>query len=237
MTTFPKSVNTSILVFAKSPASSAVKTRMQPPLSNQECLTLHNALLRYTLAKLRDLEKPKISTVLYLTGSLVQAHRYRLDLGLAKELEIDIQIGRDLGERLVNALNTKFDEGFGKVIFVGTDTPLLSGEQIAKAVAELSRHEVVIGPTLDGGYYLIGFSARISAVLKGISWGTAQVYQQTVDLLRLHQVRWKSLEPGSDVDTYEDLIAAFRIMEDSLQFNSSEGGKELFAIVRKLVER
>jgi glycosyltransferase A (GT-A) superfamily protein (DUF2064 family) len=123
------------------------------------------------------------------------------------------------------------------VIFVGTDTPLLSSEQIAKAVAELSSHEIVIGPTLDGGYYLIGFSARISAVLKGISWGTPQVYQQTVDLLRLHQVCWKSLELGSDVDTYEDLVAAFRIMEDSLQFNNCEGGKELFAIVRKLVER
>ncbi len=237
MTRTPQSVKTAILVFAKSPASSRVKTRMQPPLSNQECWSLHNALLRYILAKLRGLDRPDTTTVLYLTGSLVEAHGYKLSLGLTEDFEVDVQIGNDLGERMVNALEKKFDEGFGKLIFVGTDSPLLSAQQIAEAVEELSRYEVVIGPTLDGGYYLIGFSVPLPAVLKGISWGTPHVYQQTVDLLQLYRVRWKSLQIGSDVDTYEDLRAALGIMQGSPQFTSCDEGEEFLEFLTKLAVR
>ena len=210
---------------------------MQPPLSNRECLILHNALLRHTLTKIRTLDEPDISKVLYLTGNLVDAHQHRLDLGVSPDIQIETQVGRDLGERLVNALEKKFDEGFGKVIFIGTDTPLLNVEDIGYAINELSHCEVVIGPTRDGGYALIGFSACVPAILKGINWGTPRVYPQTVDLMRLHQVRWKSLAIGSDLDTFNDLSEVGRIIEDSPSFCGSEEGKELCEVIRKLLAR
>jgi hypothetical protein len=87
---------------------------MQPPLSNRECLILHNALLRHTLMKIRALQGPDISKILYLTGDLVEAHQYRLDLGVGEDIQIDTQFGRDLGERMVNALEKKFDEDLRK---------------------------------------------------------------------------------------------------------------------------
>src|SRR5262249_7393176 len=127
----PKSPVTALVIFAKAPVVGTVKTRMQPPLSNQECLILHNALLRHTLAKLRSLENADVTTVLYLTGSLADAQRHILDLALNPDVQVEAQLGRDLGERLVNALARKFDEGFKKVIFIGTDTPLLSAREIA----------------------------------------------------------------------------------------------------------
>jgi rSAM/selenodomain-associated transferase 1 len=210
---------------------------MHPPLSNPECLILHNALLRYTLMKIRALQSPDISKVLYLTGDLVEAHQYRLDLGVGEDIQIDTQVGRDLGERLVNALEKKFDEGFKKVIFIGTDTPLLNVEDIGYAIEELSDYDVVIGPTTDGGYCLIGFASPIPAILKGIDWGTPRVYSQTLDLMRCYQIRWKSLELGSDVDTFEDLKGVWRIIENSPSFINSDEGKDLYQVIRKLVTR
>ena len=233
----PQNAGTALLVFAKSPVAGGVKTRMQPPLSNRECLILHDALLRHTLRKIRTLDKPDISKVLYLSGNLVNAHQYRLDLGLATDIQVETQVGRDLGERLVNAMEKKFDEGFRKVIFIGTDTPLLNAEEIRYAIDQLSHCEVVIGPTTDGGYYLIGFSASIPAILKGIDWGTPRVYRQTLDLMGLHQVLWKSLAIGSDLDTFNDLSEVGRIIEHSPSFTNSNEGKDLYQVIRKLLER
>jgi uncharacterized protein len=231
----PQNASVALLVFAKSPVAGSVKTRMQPPLSNQECLILHNALLRHTLMKIRTLDKPYITSVLYLTGSLVDAHQYRLDLGVSPDIQIETQVGRDLGERLVNALEKKFDEGFRKVIFIGTDTPLLNAEDIGYAIKQLSQFEVVIGPTRDGGYALIGFSACIPAILKGIDWGTPRVCAQTFDLMRLHQVRWTSLAIGSDLDTFNDLSEVGRTLENSPSFTGSEEGKDLREVIRTLL--
>jgi rSAM/selenodomain-associated transferase 1 len=210
---------------------------MQPPLSNRECLILHNALLRHTLMKNRALQSPDISKILYLTGDLVEAHQYRLDLGAGEDIQIDTQFGRDLGERMVNALEKKFDEGFKKVIFTGTDTPLLSVEDIRYAIEELSNCDVVIGPTTDGGYCLIGFASPIPAILKGIDWGTPRVYPQTLDLMRSYQLQWKSLGLGSDIDTFEDLEEVWRMIENSPSFIDSDEGKDLYQVIRKLVTR
>jgi hypothetical protein len=210
---------------------------MQPPLSRQECLILHDALLRHTLAKIRTLDRSDITKVLYFTGKLADAHRHSLDLAAAPDILVEAQAGKDLGERLANALKKKFDEGFRKVMFIGTDTPLLSAKEIEFAIDELSQCEVVIGPAADGGYYLIGFSASIPVILKGIGWGTPHVYLQTVDLMRLHRVQWKSLAIGSDVDTFKDLKELRQIMEDSPGLTDSSEGKGLYEVLRDLLAR
>jgi uncharacterized protein len=233
----PKSPVTALVIFAKAPVVGTVKTRMQPPLSDLECLILHNALLRHTLAKLGPQENADVAKVLYLTGSLADAHRHSLGFALTPDVQVETQLGRDLGERLVNALARKFDEGFKKVIFIGTDTPLLSAREIGYAIDELSHCDVVIGPAADGGYYLIGFSARIPAVLKGIDWGSPRVYLQTLDLMRLHGVRWKSLAIRSDVDTFEDLRQLRQAMEDSPSLAAGNEGNELYVVLNDLLAR
>lgn len=233
----PQNPDTALLIFAKAPVVGRVKTRMQPPLSNEESLILHKALLRLTLAKVRTLNSSDIAQVLYLTGNLADAQRHRLNLALAPEFQVETQVGRDLGERLVNALQKKFDEGFKKVIFIGTDTPLLSAKEIRDAADELSHCDVVIGPAADGGYYLIGFSASIPAILEGIDWGSPRVYRQTVDLMRLHGVRWKPLVVESDLDTFENLKELRQIMKDSPSLTDSNEGNELYQILNDLVAR
>ena len=223
-----------LLVFAKSPIVGTVKTRMQPTLSKAGCLNLHKALVRHTLSKIRRL-KPEIEKSLFLTGSLVEAYQHAIELGVTRDILIEVQVGQQLGERMINALERKFNAGFHRVIFIGTDSPLLRTGEIESAIEALSEYEVVIGPATDGGYYLIGFSANIPCILRGVTWGTPLVYQETLELMQRHEVSWKCLANGFDVDTFEDLKNLYLVMKRTSGVIDGDLEQELFEVVSKLV--
>ena len=226
-----------LLIFAKSPVAGTVKTRMQPDLSEADCLLLHKAFVRLTLAILGKLDSRKVDKTLLLTGTLDEAYQYAAEFGITDEFLVDVQFGKDLGERLINALENKFNAGFLKVIIVGTDSPLLRIEQVESSIDALSEHEVVIGPSADGGYYLIGFSANIPSVLRGIPWGEPLVYEQTLELIRLYGINWKQLEVGFDVDTLEDLRELYRRMQGNATLITDSPSAQLYELVKSLVER
>ena len=195
---------TSLNIFAKAPILGTVKTRMSPPLSPAQCLRLHRALLNHTLARMRPLIAAGVEASLCLTGTLQEALEQagRMEAG---GFGLDVQQGAHLGERLSHALTTRFSQGYSKVIFVGTDCPRLGSKTVRDAIRALNRHEVVIGPAQDGGYYLIGFAACLPEILQGIPWGTPAVYETTLDRLRQRRVGLKSLERQADLDTFGDL--------------------------------
>ena len=178
---------TSLNIFAKAPILGTVKTRMSPPLSPAQCLRLHRALLNHTLARMRPLIAAGVEASLCLTGTLQEALEQagRME---ARGFGMDVQQGANLGERLSHALTTRFSQGYSKVIFVGTDCPRLGSKTVQDAIRALNRHEVVIGPAQDGGYYLIGFAACLPEILQGIPWGTPAVYATTLDRLRQRRV-------------------------------------------------
>ena len=80
-----------------------------------------------------------------------------------------------------------------------------SSKNIEEAIAILQHQDVVIGPALDGGYYLLGFSSYLPCIFEGIDWGTPKVYRQTIVLLEEHLIQWAQLVPKSDLDTFENL--------------------------------
>lgn len=195
---------TSLNIFAKAPIPGTVKTRMSPPLSPAQCLRLHEALLNHTLARMRPLMASGVEASLCLTGTLEEALEQAARME-ARGFEVDVQRGAHLGERLSHALTARFNQGFSKVVFVGTDCPELGAKTVRDAIRALSRQEVVIGPAQDGGYYLIGFAACLPEILQGIPWGTAAVRETTLDRLRRRGVGWKLLERQADLDTFTDL--------------------------------
>ena len=206
---------------------------MSPPLSPAQCLRLHEALLNHTLARMQPLMAFGVEASLWLTGTLQQAlgHAGRMD---ARGFEVDVQRGSHLGERLSHALTTRVRQGFSKVIFVGTDCPCLGSKTVRDAIRALNRLEVVIGPAQDGGYYLIGFAACLPEILQGIPWGTPAVHETTLDRLRRRGVRWKSLEPQADLDTFGDLKQFYR---QACLGNSREDGIDpaFFATMEGLI--
>jgi uncharacterized protein len=226
--------NTSLVVFAKSPILGTVKTRMQPRLSEEHCLRLHQALLQYTLTKVAEWELHGLSKTIFFTDSGQEARSAIHALSIPTDVSVEFQVGRDLGERMTFALCKKWDEGFRKVLFIGTDCPLIEVTDLRDAIEGLTTREIVIGPATDGGYYLIGFSALRPFVLSGIDWGTQRVYKQTVQLLRTHSTKWLALRESFDLDTFDDLVRFHRTLSEAELM--SPNLRELFNLVECLIQ-
>ena len=120
------------------------------------------------------------------------------------------QIGADLGERLASATQWATEQGYTKILLVGSDSPTLPISYISKAVTLLDSQDITIGPSTDGGYYLIGFSATnvamtVPFVFENIAWSTENVFQQTLARIRSLKATVGLLPPWYDIDTAEDL--------------------------------
>jgi rSAM/selenodomain-associated transferase 1 len=116
-----------------------------------------------------------------------------------------VQTGDDLGERMKNAFATAFVEGFEKVVIIGSDCPQLTSMHIQEAFDLLSNYDIIIGPAVDGGYYLLGMKRLISEVFINKIWSSDQVFMQTMaDIEHLH-LSYYLLETLRDIDTEEDL--------------------------------
>jgi hypothetical protein len=120
------------------------------------------------------------------------------------------QRGNDLGERMSDAFGTCFSEGFRSAILIGSDCPDLPLDLIQEAFDALeSGHEVVIGPSIDGGYYLIGFRKDTfnTGIFKNINWGEKSVYESTVKRLGDERCLVYIAPAWRDIDSIADLEA------------------------------
>ena len=132
--------------------------------------------------------------VLYLSGSGF--------LPFHPQIPVLMQKGSDLGERLFHAFDREL-KNHPKVIVIGTDSPTFPEEQIEKAFQCLENHDAVIGPSEDGGYYLIGLRTLIPEIFVNIEWGSTTVLESTVSKIGGHS--YQLLEPFFDVDTPADV--------------------------------
>ena len=212
-----------VIVFAKNPVPNQVKTRLIPTLSPEQAATLYRAFLTdwcETLAKLSD-----VDLVIAYTPPEAESDLQAL---IGDDATYIPQIGTDLGERLTSATQWAAKQGYTKILLVGSDSPTLPISYISKALALLDSRDIVIGPSTDGGYYLIGFSAANVAVagsfvFEEISWSTADVFQQTMTRICSAKATVGLLPPWYDIDTAEDLaflhahISAMRLAGDMVQ--------------------
>lgn len=116
------------------------------------------------------------------------------------------QQGRDIGERMANALRALFYHGATKAIITGVDIPDLRGQVIKDAFITLDAADIVLGPAEDGGYYLIGMKSLHEEFFSNISWSTGNVFRQTVAVAEVMKLRYDTVATLSDVDTLEDLM-------------------------------
>ena len=197
-----------LVIFARHPERGRVKTRLVPPLTAEEALGLHVACLQST-ARLAASLPASIHKWLYLSSpSLPAARRVARALGLPGALRLRRQRGRDLGARLRRAFAELRAEGYDRIVFIGSDSPLLTRKRLHEALAALRGADAVIGPARDGGYYLLGARSRaggLERILRGIDWGSERAYRQTRARLRKERRRTVVLPRGYDVDAARDL--------------------------------
>lgn len=216
-------MKTCVIVFAKNPVPNQVKTRLVPTFSPEQAATLYTAFLRdwcETLAQLSGVD-------LIVAYAPAEAES-DLQALVGNDAIYMPQIGTGLGERLTSATQWATEHGYTKILLVGSDSPTLPISYISEAVTQLDSRDIAIGPSTDGGYYLIGFSTQnikttVPFVFEDIAWSTSDVFRQT--LTRIHWIKATVglLPPWYDIDTAEDLaflyahISAMRLANKAVQ--------------------
>lgn len=183
-----------IIIFIKNPVAGKAKTRLAKDVGNDTALAIYKSLLNYTR----------------VTSLLVNATRYLFYGGEILEDEWDdaqfvkkLQTGNDLGERMSNAFGEVLQK-HKKVLIIGSDCPQLDLLTISDAYQALDHDDFVIGPSEDGGYYLLGMRELNADVFYNISWSTDTVCSQTIAQIKDSQKTYSLLPIMSDVDYKED---------------------------------
>jgi rSAM/selenodomain-associated transferase 1 len=183
------------IVFVRNPELGKVKTRLAKTIGDKKALNIYILLLKHTESVLQKVSSDK---VVYYSEEIQNN-----DLWSDRCFQKKLQKGNDLGERMQHAFEMAFKEGYEKVVIVGSDLFDLKSAHIENAFKTLENHNLVIGPSLDGGYYLLGMKVMHPAVFKNKQWGTDSVLETT--LKNLEQENVKLLEALNDIDTFEDL--------------------------------
>ncbi len=191
------------LQFAKWPEAGRVKTRLMPELGPVGALEAH---IRLTLKVLDNLCATGYPVEFWWDRAVYE----RTDEALPILEEVEgaglvqmVQKGRSLGERMETALSQSLEE-YDRALIVGSDCPSVDPDYARHAVACLADHDVVLGPSDDGGYVLIGASRVVEGMLDDIEWGSPEVLTQTCARLEKAGLRYCLLEPRWDVDEPED---------------------------------
>ena len=186
-----------LILFVRHPEPGKVKTRLAKVIGDEKALDVYNLLLNHTRQITIPANCPKF---VYYTDKVIEHDLWTLP-GYNKRQ----QSGADLGERMSNAFKDLFEQGFKKVIIIGSDCYQLQTEIINQAITALTGVDVIIGPTFDGGYYLLGMSRFIPKLFVDKKWSTEQVATQTIETISKLNLSYNLLEKLYDVDEASDL--------------------------------
>ncbi|MDI6817217.1 MAG: TIGR04282 family arsenosugar biosynthesis glycosyltransferase [Actinomycetota bacterium] len=202
-----------IVIVAKLPIPGHVKTRLCPPLTPQEATALYTCFLQDTVAKAASLSIAEPFIALNTTELAAEPQALLDTLMLPGSVRVIDQGKGDLGARLSKILTDAFPEP-AQVIFIGADSPSLPRPYLVHAVSSLERHDVVIGPSDDGGYYLIGLSSSHRCLFTDIAWSTSAVFEQTLARVAAAELKVDVLPGWFDVDDDAGLRRLRRELQD-----------------------
>ncbi len=183
------------MVFIKDSSKYPVKTRLKTSIGKNKSIWVYNQILKKTALVLKNI---KTDIAVFHYNSIISKNPFKNFSKWNK-----IQIGENLGKKISNAFNWGFEKGYKKIIIIGSDLWDLNEEIINTGFIELNKNKVVIGPSIDGGYYLLGLNKKMPKIFEGIKWGTQSVLAETLKLLEHEPYILPEL---NDIDTFEDLI-------------------------------
>ncbi|MFP3854471.1 MAG: TIGR04282 family arsenosugar biosynthesis glycosyltransferase [Anaerolineales bacterium] len=192
----------SLAVFAKAPLPGLAKTRLGEQIGMRAAAAQYEEMLLHQLAQAQATSS-QLELFLYCAGPK-HLHWFQQRF---PHLNLKMQQGQDLGQRMHHAFQELFSQGSAKVILIGTDAPDLSTELILQTNDLLDSDEVVLGPAVDGGYYLIGQRSPGWRLFDEINWSTDQVLAQTAARIKERALSFSLLPELRDIDTMEDLEA------------------------------
>lgn len=191
----------SIIIFIKNPELGKVKTRLAKGVGDAMALQVYTELLEITRAKVCQLTADKY---LYYSSFLDTSDGWS-GIDFIKM----VQSAGNLGTKMANAFqevlsNKPLDKSPHKVLIIGSDCAALSVEIMQNAFQQLDAADIVIGPTHDGGYYLLGMKVFYHQLFQNIQWSTESVFRETIDIANQLGLTYQSLPMLHDIDTKED---------------------------------
>lgn len=193
-----------VCIFAKAPRAGQVKTRLAAGIGEEAALRVYRHLLQATVREAqasgeqavicydpRD-GRPELARLLDIQGA---PFRFQGD--------------GDLGQRMDRMLTRALQDGAAAVV-IGTDIPALDRDVLSRAFLALEEADVVLGPSLDGGYYLLGLTRPAPELFDGIAWSQPTVLDETRARIGRAGMTLVELEPLLDVDRAEDLTDGLR---------------------------
>lgn len=189
-----------MVIMAKQPQAGETKTRLCPPLSPPQASALYQALLQDTIELGASMKG--IDLAIAITPPESQPYFESISPAGTRLLPVEC---RDIGDCLTKAFSHLLQEGYKKVLALNADGPTLPPEYLLQAVEGLDDHDVVLGPSEDGGYYLIAMRKLHMEIFTGIPWSTSRVITCTLEKVKALGLGAMILPRWYDVDTGGDL--------------------------------
>ena len=192
----------SLIIFTRYPEIGKTKTRLIPAIGAEKAANLQRQMTELTLKKAEELKlKLNLNVYIYFAGGNIDL----MGKWLGKDWEFKAQIEGHLGEKMYSALSNSFAQGNKQSIIIGIDCPNLNVEILQTAFKAIKHHDLVIGKAEDGGYYLIGLNQLRAELFNNISWGTSQVFAETITIAEKLNLSIYNLPILRDIDRPEDL--------------------------------
>ena len=190
-----------LIIFARYPEKGKVKTRLAKTLGEDFAMNFYRLCAEHTFNESLEL----INDVqIYLFFSDYSKEQ-KIKNWVNPNFKVSFQKGNDLGAKMKNAFEFVFNEGFEKAIIIGTDLPDITANLLTESFYLLSKFDIVIGPSSDGGYYLLGLKDVFNELFENIKWSTSEVYEQTIEKIIVRKLKHNNLKKLNDIDTENDI--------------------------------
>ena len=186
-----------LIVFLRYPELGKVKTRLAKTLGEEEALLIYEELTAMTLSVASHYSH---TCYLFYEGRLPAENKKK------DNFKYHLQATGNLGTKMIDAIEYVLSK-HSKAIIIGSDSPSLSKEIIDKAVSQLDMYDIVIGPSQDGGYYLLGCKEMMPSLFENIPWSTPEVMNKTINNIQKLGKTFTLLKTLIDIDEAEDWIS------------------------------
>ncbi|OPJ57269.1 TIGR04282 family arsenosugar biosynthesis glycosyltransferase [Alkalithermobacter paradoxus] len=192
-----------LILMTRVPIPGKTKTRLMEILTGEECASIHTCFL---FDIFNVLSKIKDNVDVYLTYTPEDEFKLMESI-IPSYISVFAQQGETLGERMSNSIEYLLNNGYSKVILIGSDIPDIQSDDIIKGFDILNKNDLVLGPTFDGGYYLVGMKNIYKSIFSdNIKWGYKSVLEGTLDISNKLGISVGLAKKYKDIDTKEDLV-------------------------------
>ncbi len=184
-----------LITFIKNPVKGTVKTRLAADVGDDKALLIYLELMRHTREVALNIDAHRL---LFYGSSVAEDDAWNNE-----QFEKHVQPSGDLGQRMETAFHEALNKA-GAAIIIGSDCATLTPEIVNEAFEKLEEYDVVLGPAMDGGYYLLGMKKVHEFLFRNMIWSTDQVFTETTRRIEKADLRYATVATLSDIDYAED---------------------------------